>query len=143
MQARSYTLSQLAEYSGARRKGATDPEIRGLGSLDRARAGQLTFLGDSRRRHLLAGTRASAIVLRAADGAACRLPALVCDDPYLTFADISRLFRREPAPRPGLHPSAIVAADVVLARTSPSPPASSSPRAAASATARSSARIAR
>ena len=107
-------MSELAEYSGAKRKGAADPEIRGLGSLDRAGAGQLTFLGDSRRRHLLAKTRASAIVLRAADGAACRLPALVCDDPYLAFADISRLFRHEDATRPGIHPSAFVAADVVL-----------------------------
>lgn len=107
-------MSELAEYSGAERRGAGDPEIRGLGSLGHARAGQLTFLGDSRHRHLLAGTRASAIVLRAADGAACRLPALVCDDPYLAFADISRLFRRDHAPRPGLHPSAVVAADAVV-----------------------------
>ncbi len=114
MHRRSYTLLELAEYSGARLSGAPDSEIRGIGSIAGACPGELTFLGDSRHRHLLAETRATAIVLKEEDSAVCRLPALICDDPHLAFADISRLFRRGDAPGRGIHPSAVVAGDVVL-----------------------------
>jgi len=114
MSGRSYTLLELAEYAGARLSGAPDSEIRGIGSIAGARPGDLTFLGDAKHRRLLAATRASAVVLKEEDSGACRLPALICDDPYLAFAAISRLFRRADAPGRGIHPSAVVAGDAVI-----------------------------
>lgn len=85
-------------------------------SLDKAASGELTFLSSVKYRRQLASCAASAILLNesaladAPDGAAL----LVVADPYRAYARASREFSREPAPFAGVHPSAVVADDVVL-----------------------------
>ena len=112
----AYRLEDLAEQTGTKLIGDSSVRIEGIGSLDKATSGQITFLTDRRYRDRLERTRASAVLLRSDDKDFCKLPMLVGDNPYLAFAVLSQLFWRRPSPQPGVHPSAVVAADARLGK---------------------------
>ena len=80
----------------------------GLGALPSAVPGQLTHLSSNAFRRYLPGTRASAVLLRAADAAACPGVALIVDDPYAAYASASQLFDTRVAPEAGIHVTASV-----------------------------------
>ncbi len=88
--------------------------INGLATLERATAGQLSFLANPKYRKFLATTQASAVLVKAEDAPLCinSLP-LVVADPYLAYARLSRLFEQQ-SPLQGIHPSAQLAAGVRL-----------------------------
>ena len=90
--------------------------IAGLASLDEAEADQISFLGDSKIAAMLDATRAGAVLVSPAT--ADRVPvgcvALVTDDPVTGWALVAALFHPVTGARPGVHPSAIVAADAVI-----------------------------
>lgn len=106
--ARSLSLGALAERLGAALVGDPDVSICGLGVLRTAKPGQVTHLSNAAYRSCLAATQASAVILRQSDLALCPTNALVAADPYLAFAQASRLWERRPALAPGVHPSAQV-----------------------------------
>lgn len=104
------SLGQLAVRFGCELQG--DPEVRveRVATLTGADAGALSFLANPAYRSQLAGCRAGAVILQARDAAACPVPALVARDPYSTYAQVAAELH-PPAPlRPGVHPSADVAA---------------------------------
>jgi UDP-3-O-[3-hydroxymyristoyl] glucosamine N-acyltransferase len=111
---RSHALSELAERFGLGLRGDGGTRIHGVGTLAGAGPGQLGFLANPRYRKELAATAASAVVLSADDADGCRVPCLVAKSPYVAFAKIAALFDVEPAPQPGIHPSAVVAADALV-----------------------------
>ncbi len=108
---RSHALSELAERFGLGLRGDGSTRIHGVGTLAGAGAGQLGFLANPRYRRELAATAAGAVVLSADDADGCPVPCLVAKSPYVAFAKIAALFEAEPALQPGIHPSAVVAAD--------------------------------
>jgi UDP-3-O-[3-hydroxymyristoyl] glucosamine N-acyltransferase len=108
---RSHALSELAERFGLELRGDGSTPIHGVGTLAGAGAGQLGFLANPKYRKELAATAASAVVLSADDAEGCVVPCLVAKSPYVAFAKIAALFDAEPAPQPGIHPSAVVAGD--------------------------------
>lgn len=89
-------------------RGDGDVEITGLGSIDAAGPGEITYLSDHAMRGFLAGTRASAVIVSNGDVDACPTNALVVEDARLAFAFVSRLFEARPRPAPGVHPNAVV-----------------------------------
>jgi UDP-3-O-[3-hydroxymyristoyl] glucosamine N-acyltransferase len=89
---RVLSAGELAERLGARLLGDAAVQLSGLGSLEHAGPGQLSHLSSRPYRRLLAGTRASAVLLREADAAACPCTALVVDEPYVAYAEASRWF---------------------------------------------------
>ena len=89
--------------------------VSGVASLSAAREGQLSFLANAGYRDVLRTTRAAAVVLRPADVDDCPVPALLTDDPYLTYARIAAELYPLPAGDPGCHPSAVVAASAIVA----------------------------
>lgn len=109
-----YRLSDIAARFELERRGDTDPEIVGVGTLANASAGQLGFLANPRYRSQLADTAASAVVLGADDAEHCKAPCLVARDPYAAFARIAALFELRAAFQPGIHPSAAIAGDAVV-----------------------------
>jgi UDP-3-O-[3-hydroxymyristoyl] glucosamine N-acyltransferase len=111
MSATVYTLGQLAERLGATLRGATDKPISGLATLQEARADQLSFLANAQYRKFLSGCQAGAVLLTAADAEGYAGNALVVANPYLAYAELSHLFDRKPKALPGVHPTAVVAAD--------------------------------
>jgi UDP-3-O-[3-hydroxymyristoyl] glucosamine N-acyltransferase len=103
------TLRDLGELTGSevRGPGAENVLISGVGPLDHAGPGQLTFLANKKYRRQLETTQAAAIIVP--PDVACSKPCLVNQDPYLAFAKVLELFApRLPLPPAGVHPSAVV-----------------------------------
>ncbi|MCR9258519.1 MAG: UDP-3-O-(3-hydroxymyristoyl)glucosamine N-acyltransferase [Pseudomonadaceae bacterium] len=103
------TVAEVAQTIDATVTGDADIELHGLGSLGTAAPGQLSHLSSSNYRHLLASTRASAVIVSPEDAADCPVTALVVDNPYLAFAKASMCFVQRVQIAPGIHPSAVIA----------------------------------
>jgi UDP-3-O-[3-hydroxymyristoyl] glucosamine N-acyltransferase len=107
-----FSLGELAVRFGLELQGSPDTRVSRIATLAEAAPGSLSFLADSRHRRELAATRASAVILAAADAPACPVAALVTDNPRLAFARLGALLHPEPRPAPGVHPTAVVAPGV-------------------------------
>lgn len=112
-----FPLSELAEAAGAELRGDGDCAIAGFETLERAGAGQITFLNNPRYRKHLARSHAAAVILRPADLAHWSGNALVTDDPYLAWARVLRCFEPSGKVSPGIHPAATVAESARIAPT--------------------------
>lgn len=93
-----------------------DVPLTGPAPLDKAAAGQLTFLASSKYRHQLSQCGATTILLSESElaNAPDKAALLIVADPYRAYAVASREFVHQPAPFAGVHPSAVVAEDVEL-----------------------------
>ncbi|MBX2807502.1 MAG: UDP-3-O-(3-hydroxymyristoyl)glucosamine N-acyltransferase [Cellvibrionaceae bacterium] len=109
-----YTLAQLADYIGAELSGDAAYPITHLASLTQAGDHQLSFFTDARYKHSLASTRAGCVLLRAEHRDLFSGHQLVSDNPYLDYARLSALFVAPVSANTGVHPSAVIADDVVL-----------------------------
>ena len=109
MGGRAYTLNVLAKLVGAQCVGDPLTPITGLGSLANAASGQISHLSNNAYRDYLVVSKASAVILTAADVGDWNGSALVVDDPYLAFAKISQLFASHPELPVGVARGAIVA----------------------------------
>lgn len=114
-------LQELAQKLGCRLEGNPSLEITGVAGIDHATAGQLTFLANRRYSRLLKSTKAAAVLIE--DGIALKrepglepLAALRTANPYLAFAQAIEIFYQAPVYRPGVHPTAIVAASAKVGR---------------------------
>ena len=105
---RGVTLESLASRFGLELRGDGSIIVTGVGTLERAGPGQVSFLSNSTYRRQLAGTGAGAVVLRRDDADACPVPCLVAADPYVAFARIAGLFDPPASVAPGVHASAVV-----------------------------------
>ena len=110
----SVTLGQLATLLGAELHGDASVEVSRVANLETAQSGEISFLSDSKYHSFLSKTRASAVLLKPADLAACQTNALVIKDPYVGFARVAQLLDTSPKPASSIHPSAVIAADVQL-----------------------------
>jgi UDP-3-O-[3-hydroxymyristoyl] glucosamine N-acyltransferase len=113
-----FSLGELAVRFGLELRGAPEIRVSHVATLSQASPGTLSFLANSRYRRSLGSTRASAVILTAADAEGCPVAALIAPNPYLSYARIASLLHPEPqAGVQGIHPSAVVAPD---ARVAPS-----------------------
>lgn len=102
-------LSEIAARLGCRVEGDGTVEVRGVGSLDDARAGDVTFLGNLKYLAKAEATKATAILL--GKGApSVGIPAIRVEDAYASFAEVISYFHPVPRPaEPGVHPTALIA----------------------------------
>ncbi|KJZ17758.1 MULTISPECIES: UDP-3-O-(3-hydroxymyristoyl)glucosamine N-acyltransferase [Halomonas] len=108
-------LSDIASRLGARLHGDGSQRIVGLATLKDAGPDQVSFLANRAYLKDLPSTRAAAVLLHADHLDACPVPALVLDNPYLGYAELSRMLDPQAdAHQPGIHPSAVVAEDASL-----------------------------
>ena len=110
-----FNATELAERFGLALQGDGAAQVRGVGTLARAEAGQLAFLANPKYRSQLAQTRASIVVMRSDDAAGFAGTALIAPDPYVAFARLAALFEPRPQRAPGIHASADVDASAVIA----------------------------
>jgi UDP-3-O-[3-hydroxymyristoyl] glucosamine N-acyltransferase len=109
------TLKELAEFTGSQLQGEPDRVITGVGPLDSAGPGMLTFLANPKYRDQLETTRADAVILP--PGVPCSRPCLISRNPYADFARILQIFAPPiPVPPAGIHPTASVHSTAVLGR---------------------------
>ncbi|MGH8120652.1 MAG: UDP-3-O-(3-hydroxymyristoyl)glucosamine N-acyltransferase [Gammaproteobacteria bacterium] len=102
----SHTLGDIAKTIGAELEGDPGCEIRGVGTLENAQAGQISFFSNRRYTAFLKATRATAVILKREDGDLCPVARLVHENPYLGYAQTARLLYPEPETSPGTHPLA-------------------------------------
>lgn len=117
MTAPVFSLGQLAERLGASVSGDLSLLVHGLAALQDAGPGQLSFLANPQYRKYLASTQAGAVLLTAADAEGFSGNALVVANPYQAYGQLSHLFDRKPLASPGIHPSAVIAADAYVEPT--------------------------
>ncbi len=106
-------LSEIARALDCRLESASDPEIVGIAGIEEAGPGQLTFVSNRKYIRHIHDTKASAIIL-GLDLPAVSLPSLRTQNPYLAFARALELFHEPIKPEPGIHPSAVIAADALI-----------------------------
>src|SRR3954453_15764299 len=106
----------LAVVASAARGVAAELELllEGVAPLQTARANEVSFLDNRRYASALDQTSAGAVIVH--PDMAARVPretaAILTSEPYAAWARVAALFYPVPPPRPGVHPSAIVADDV-------------------------------
>src|SRR2546422_4599410 len=105
-----FTLGQLAEALGATLEGDPARVVRGVAPLESAGPDDVSFLTDARYRAAAQASRAGAFV---AGAGVTGLPAsiLTVAAPQQAMIDLLLLFHPAPPLVPGVHPSAVVAAD--------------------------------
>jgi len=111
------TLGSIASRFGLVLRGDPDLRISGIAGLEDAGPGTLSFLAEPKLRRLLAGTRATAVILDPGSSAACPVAALESDNPRAAYARVAAWLHPAPALRPGIHPSAVVEPGAVIAPT--------------------------
>ncbi len=113
----SYSLREIAAQFGGEVLGDDSVVVSRMASLTGARAGDLSFLANSKYRAQLGRTAASAVVLGPDDVDATALPRIVSGNPYAYFAKVSTLLNPEVPVAPGIHPAAEVHPSAVIDAT--------------------------
>lgn len=108
------TLKELAEVIGAELAGDGNVAITGVGTLEDAQPGQVTFLANPKYLKQLETTSASAVIV-APSVKIDRLPLLKAKDPYYAFAlAVRHLHGPRKHPFAGIHPRATVDASASI-----------------------------
>jgi UDP-3-O-[3-hydroxymyristoyl] glucosamine N-acyltransferase len=110
-----YTLAELKAFLGGEVQGDTGHRYRGVASLDRAGADQISFLVSDKHLPAALSSRAGALLLPPALAAQVAQPRLIVANPHASFARAIALFHPELPASPGIHPSAQVAQDADVA----------------------------
>lgn len=120
----SLTLGAIVEALGGRLLGPPGMPITGLAPLQSAQSGHISFLSQARYQSQLAPSLAGCVIVSPdfEPQVVHRTAAIITDDPYLYFARLTRLWKREhhKVAGPRIHPSAVVdptasvAADAVI-----------------------------
>lgn len=114
----SQDLAAIAAAGGFALPEGVDPARRfaGVGPLSAAGPEEVSFLDNRRYLDALRTSGAGAVILpRAfAEAVPAGCLALPAEQPYLALIRVARLFHPRPAPVPGIHPSAVVAADASI-----------------------------
>ncbi len=116
----SLSPSEVADIVQAKAtRGKTTLAVKGIAALERAKPGDLSFLGNTKYKPLVATTEASVVLLPADFVGEPKTEQifLLLDNPSV---GLSRLCARIeqmlwPKPKPGVHPTAVIAADARIA----------------------------
>lgn len=103
--------SALAARIGAAFTGATDCLLSRVASLDQADGSALAYVVSRKHLPALRETQAGAVLVTAEHASVAPCATLVTANPTLAFARAIDILQPRPAPAPGRHPSAVIAAD--------------------------------
>ena len=106
---KSFTLGELAKATNTEGVGNSDCHINNLSTIDNASEGSITFLTNQKYLHSLDNCMASAIVVSKEFKEDNRFNFLKSEDPYLTYAKLSKIFKyEEESLSPSIHESAVI-----------------------------------
>lgn len=105
---RGYSLQALAEFLGAELRGDPSCTVYRLNTLQDAKEGELSFLANKVYKRYLKDTSASAVILSQADAESFLGNRLICDNPYLAYAQLSKRFDQSYSFSAGVHQSSVV-----------------------------------
>ncbi|HUA02105.1 MAG TPA: UDP-3-O-(3-hydroxymyristoyl)glucosamine N-acyltransferase [Candidatus Aquilonibacter sp.] len=110
----SLTAGDLARQLGATLEGDAGVLIAGVASPEKARAEDLIYLDSPKHQDRAAKSAARCVILARGVRLAGKT-VIEAQEPKLAFAKAARLLVQEAAPRPGVHPSAVIAATAQIA----------------------------
>jgi UDP-3-O-[3-hydroxymyristoyl] glucosamine N-acyltransferase len=112
----NYTLSQIQSIIGGKLIGGDNLRITGVGSIDDATTGDITFIKDETYVEKIQKTGASAVIVhRIIEGV--KKPLIVVENPFLAFTEFLAVISREKQERPqGIHPTAIISRDAIIGK---------------------------
>ncbi len=110
------SLEDIVDRLGGTLRGPGKVLIKRVASLKNAGEGDISFLSNLRYRAVLKQSRASAVILSSDTPIVTTLPTVLCENPYLYFAEVAILLAPKVALSPGRHATATVEDD---ARVSP------------------------
>jgi len=88
----NFSLAQLADYLGASLQGDAKYEVNGIAPLNLANSNQLSFLYGTKYAAYLKSSKAGILLLNAQDAKNWQGNAIIVDDVYLAYAQVSKLF---------------------------------------------------
>src|SRR5690348_167988 len=102
-------LSDLAAALGCELSGDGQLDISGVAGMEHATPSEITFLANPKYAHKLKHSRAGAVIVKepVEDFAAAQL---ISANPYLDHSRALAMFYQPPRPKPGIHPTASIAA---------------------------------
>jgi len=120
----TYTLAEIAEKLGAElvvpqeldASEVPHRKINSLATLANAASGQVAFLANSKYQQQLSTTKACAVIVAPDSVDACKVSALVMDNPYMGYAILANLLDSTPKVACGIHKSAVIADDVTFGK---------------------------
>lgn len=107
MMRRTYRLAELAEAIGGVLAGPADLPIHGVGGLEAAGPGEISFVADAKQRAAAQQSRAAALIV-SHDFEPTGRPLVRVDRPRLAFARVLELFALPVEAPPGIHPTAVI-----------------------------------
>lgn len=111
---KTFSIAELAKYISAKTAGNDQLPITRLAPIQRAMTGDLTFLVGRAYQRYLSETKASAVILTAADAPNCPATALIVENPEYAFARAAALFNTVKKPAAGIHPTAVISDSAVI-----------------------------
>ena len=114
MNTQKYSLSEITAALGGEWRGE-NIAISAVQPLDKAEAGQISFLANPKYKHEVQGSQAGAVIVsdKVADELAGR-NLIVTADPYLYFAKVARLFSPVVKANSGVHPTAVIEKSAIV-----------------------------
>lgn len=112
----SYLLSEIIAHFGGSLVGK-DCKVCRVNTLQKANKEDIAFLANAKYRPQLANTQAAAVIVKDADMLPENLSAIVCDDPYLYFAKVARLFNPPATAQGGIHPTAVIDPTAIIPKS--------------------------
>lgn len=106
------SLTEIVARFGGRLVGDGNRQISSIAALDAAGSQQLSFLANPKYRSQLLTTKAAAVILAPDIADSCQVAAIITAQPYLYFARVSQWLNAPSLPPPGIHPSAVVEAEI-------------------------------
>ena len=114
-------LGSIVQALGGELCGDPQRIIEGLAPLETATSGQLSFLASPKYGQQLGASRAGCVIVAPAlrDAALARGDCIVTDQPYLYFARLTQLWKRQlgGSAGPAVHPTAVIDADAAVDAT--------------------------
>ncbi|MDB3870248.1 UDP-3-O-(3-hydroxymyristoyl)glucosamine N-acyltransferase [Candidatus Thioglobus sp.] len=101
-----HTLGEIAKLVNAKLIGDRDLAIKSLASIDCAQSGQLSYVVSEKYKDQLQNTQASCVIINKSLQNFCNTNAIVVNDVYLAFAQITQLFKQKVTHISGIHSSA-------------------------------------
>lgn len=111
----TYTLGEIVSRLGGELLGDDETRIGQVAALETALPGNISFYTGGRFRKQLEATQAGAVILSQENRDATNKPRIVCSNPSAYFARVTGLLNPLEPVSAGIHPSAVVAADAVIA----------------------------
>jgi len=106
-----YTLSELAEQTGAGLSGSGDVIVEKVADITSGEEGSIVFVSNAKYTKHLKTTDASAVIITDKMLQSCDKPALVTENPRVVFSKVALLLNPLPKVEPWISPHAVIAED--------------------------------